>query len=431
MKNLIDNSIKIPAKSTVLFPLRAKYARIQSLLIFCYLFLEGVCVVQLIQRFLKLESAGGILLLFSAAVAMLLANSPLSSQYNDFLNLPVSLQIGSFSINKTLIHWINDGFMAVFFVLVGMEVKKELFEGALSSYQQAIFPAIAAVGGMIVPALVYWFIAKQDPSLANGWAIPMATDIAFALGIMALLSKQVPLPLKIFLLALAIIDDLGAIVVIALFFSHELSVQALIFSGISILTLVLLNRFRVSALCAYMVVGAILWASVLKSGVHATLAGVIIGFCIPLKGKKGERPLHDFEHILAPWSSFVILPLFAFANAGVSFDGIDVSMISSPLLLAIACGLIIGKPVGVFGFSYISVKLGLAKLPDGINFKQIFAVAVLCGIGFTMSMFLASLAFNADAGESVNTLSRLGILLGSTVSATLGYLFLKQTTKLN
>ena len=388
-------------------------------------------MVQLIQRFLKLESAGGILLLFSAAVAMLLANSPLSSQYNDFLNLPVSLQIGSFSINKTLIHWINDGFMAVFFVLVGMEVKKELFEGTLSSYRQAIFPAIAAVGGMIVPALVYWFIAKQDPSLANGWAIPMATDIAFALGIMALLSKQVPLPLKIFLLALAIIDDLGAIVVIALFFSHELSVQALIFSGISILTLVLLNRFRVSALCAYMVVGAILWASVLKSGVHATLAGVIIGFCIPLKGKKGERPLHDFEHILAPWSSFVILPLFAFANAGVSFDGIDVSMISSPLLLAIACGLIIGKPVGVFGFSYISVKLGLAKLPDGINFKQIFAVAVLCGIGFTMSMFLASLAFDADAGESVNTLSRLGILLGSTVSATLGYLFLKQTTKLS
>ena len=388
-------------------------------------------MVQLIQRFLKLESSGGILLLFSAAVAMLLANSPLSSQYNDFLNLPVSLQIGSFSINKTLIHWINDGFMAVFFVLVGMEVKKELFEGALSSYQQAIFPAIAAVGGMIVPALVYWFIAKQNPSLANGWAIPMATDIAFALGIMALLSKQVPLPLKIFLLALAIIDDLGAIVVIALFFSHELSVQALIFSGISILTLVLLNRFRVSALCAYMVVGAILWASVLKSGVHATLAGVIIGFCIPLKGKKGERPLHDFEHILAPWSSFVILPLFAFANAGVSFDGIDVSMISSPLLLAIACGLIIGKPVGVFGFSYISVKLGLAKLPDGINFKQIFSVAVLCGIGFTMSMFLASLAFDADAGESVNTLSRLGILLGSTVSATLGYLFLKQTTKLS
>ena len=200
--------------------------------------------------------------------------------------MPVSLQIGSFSINKTLIHWINDGFMAVFFVLVGMEVKKELFEGALSTYQQAIFPAIAAIGGMVIPAVVYWFIAKQDPSLANGWAIPMATDIAFALGIMALLSKQVPLPLKIFLLALAIIDDLGAIVVIALFFSHGLSVQALIFSAVAIIVLILLNRFKVSALCAYMVVGAILWASVLKSGVHATLAGVIIGFSIPLKGKK-------------------------------------------------------------------------------------------------------------------------------------------------
>lgn len=386
-------------------------------------------MLQLIQRFLKLESAGGILLLLSAVAAMLLANSPLSEQYNNFLNLPVSIQIGHFTIDKTLIHWINDGFMAVFFILVGMEVKKELFEGSLSSYQQAIFPAIAAIGGMIIPAIVYWFIAKQDPSLVNGWAIPMATDIAFALGIMALLSKQVPLPLKIFLLALAIIDDLGAIVVIALFFSHGLSVQALFFSAIAIIALVLLNRFKVSALCAYMVVGAILWASVLKSGVHATLAGVIIGFCIPLNGKNGEKPLHDFEHILAPWSSFIILPLFAFANAGVSFEGLDFTMLSSPLLLAIALGLIIGKPVGVFSFSYISVKLGLAKLPNGVNFKQIFAVALLCGIGFTMSMFLASLAFEADAGETINTLSRLGILLGSTISAIIGYFCLKQTTK--
>lgn len=386
-------------------------------------------MLQLIQRFLKLESAGGILLLLSAVAAMLLANSPLSEQYNNFLNLPVSIQISHFAIDKTLIHWINDGFMAVFFILVGMEVKKELFEGSLSSYQQAIFPAIAAIGGMIIPAIVYWFIAKQDPSLVNGWAIPMATDIAFALGIMALLSKQVPLPLKIFLLALAIIDDLGAIVVIALFFSHGLSVQALFFSAITIIALVLLNRFKVSALCAYMVVGAILWASVLKSGVHATLAGVIIGFCIPLNGKNGEKPLHDFEHILAPWSSFIILPLFAFANAGVSFEGLDFTMLSSPLLLAIALGLIIGKPVGVFSFSYISVKLGLAKLPNGVNFKQIFAVALLCGIGFTMSMFLASLAFEADAGETINTLSRLGILLGSTISAIIGYFCLKQTTK--
>lgn len=386
-------------------------------------------MLKLVQQFFKLESSGGFLLFFSALVAMLLANSPLENTYNTFLNLPVHLQIGSFAINKTLIHWINDGFMAVFFVLVGMEVKKELFEGSLSSYQQAIFPGIAAIGGMIVPAAVYWCITRTNPTLTDGWAIPMATDIAFALGIMALLSKQIPPALKIFLLALAIIDDLGAIIVIALFFSHELSVQALIFSSVAIVMLILLNRFKIASLCAYMVVGAILWASVLKSGVHATLAGVIIGFCIPLKGKNGETPLYDFEHILAPWSAFVILPLFAFANAGVSFTGVDFTMLSSPLLLAIALGLIIGKPVGVFGFSYLSVKLGITKLPDHINFKQIFAVAILCGIGFTMSMFLASLAFKADAGESLNTLSRLGILLGSSISALLGYLFLKHTTK--
>ncbi|OOF63864.1 Na+/H+ antiporter NhaA [Rodentibacter sp. Ppn85] len=386
-------------------------------------------MLQLIQQFFKLESSSGILLLFAAFIAILFANSPLNTFYHDFLNLPVSIQIGSFAINKTLIHWINDGFMAVFFVLVGLEVKRELLEGSLSSYQQAVFPAIAAVGGMAIPALVYILIAHEDPTLANGWAIPMATDIAFALGVVALLSKQVPLPLKVFLLALAIIDDLGAIVVIALFFSHGLSIQALIFSAIAIILLIALNRFKVTALCAYMVVGTILWASVLKSGVHATLAGVIIGFCIPLKGEKGETPLEDFEHLLAPWTSFLILPLFAFANAGVSFEGGDFSMLTSPLLLAISLGLIIGKPVGVFGFSYLSVKLGIAKLPEGINFKQIFAVAILCGIGFTMSMFLASLAFDANAGESVNTLSRLGILIGSTISAIVGYIFLKQTTK--
>lgn len=384
---------------------------------------------QAILRFFKLESAGGILLFIAAIIAMLLANSPLSSLYMTFLNLPVSVQIGTFSIDKNLLHWINDGFMAVFFVLVGMEVKRELFEGSLSSYQQAVFPAIAAIGGMVVPALIYLLVVQQDPTLSQGWAIPMATDIAFALGIMALLSKQIPLPLKVFLLALAIIDDLGAIVVIALFFSHGLSIAALISAAIAVTLLVILNRLKVSALCAYMVVGAILWASVLKSGVHATLAGVIIGFCIPLKGKNGETPLHQFEHILAPWSSFFILPLFAFANAGVSFEGIDATMLFSPLLLAIALGLIVGKPIGVFGFSYLSVKLGLAKLPDGVNFKQIFAVALLCGIGFTMSMFLATLAFDADAGESINTLSRLGILIGSTISAISGYLLLKQTTK--
>ena len=383
----------------------------------------------MLKRFFQQESSGGILLLLSAITAMIFANSPFVAFYHDFLNLPVAVSIGSFAIDKTLIHWINDGFMAVFFVLVGMEVKRELLEGSLASYQQAIFPAIAALGGMIVPALVYLLVASGHSEFANGWAIPMATDIAFALGIVALLGKRVPLPLKVFLLALAIIDDLGAIVVIALFFSQELSLTALVCAAIAIVLLICLNRFKVSALCAYVLVGGILWASVLKSGVHATLAGVIIGFCIPLRGAKGETPLHDFEHALAPWASFFILPLFAFANAGVSFAGLDWSMLGSPLLWAIALGLIIGKPLGVFSFCYASVKLGVAKLPQGVNFKQIFAIALLCGIGFTMSMFLASLAFESDAGESINALSRLGILFGSSLSALIGYGALKATTK--
>ncbi|WP_386691273.1 Na(+)/H(+) antiporter NhaA [Lonepinella sp. MS14434] len=381
------------------------------------------------QRFFKMESASGILLLIFAFVAMLCANSSLQSTYFNFLDIPVAIQFGSFAINKTFIHWINDGFMAVFFVVVGMEVKREILEGSLSSYQQAIFPAFAAIGGMIVPAIIYWFITQQHAELSNGWAIPMATDIAFALGIVALLGKQVPLPLKVFLLALAIIDDLGAIVVIALFFSSDLSTQALTISAIAILGLVILNRLKVGHLCAYILVGLVLWAAVLKSGVHATLAGVILGFCIPLKDKKGESPLHTFEHILAPWCSFFVLPLFAFANAGVFLGDVDNDMIFSALPLGITLGLLIGKPLGVFSFSYLSVKLGIAKLPEGINFKQIFAIAILCGIGFTMSMFLASLAFVGEADSAINTLSRLGILLGSCGSAILGYGLLKITTK--
>ncbi len=386
-------------------------------------------MLNFVQRFFKMESASGILLLIFAFVAMLCANSSLQSTYFNFLDIPVAIQFGSFAINKTFIHWINDGFMAVFFVVVGMEVKREILEGSLSSYQQAIFPAFAAIGGMIVPAIIYWFITQQHAELSNGWAIPMATDIAFALGIVALLGKQVPLPLKVFLLALAIIDDLGAIVVIALFFSSDLSTQALTISAIAILGLVILNRLKVGHLCAYILVGLVLWAAVLKSGVHATLAGVILGFCIPLKDKKGESPLHTFEHILAPWCSFFVLPLFAFANAGVFLGDVDNDMIFSALPLGITLGLLIGKPLGVFSFSYLSVKLGIAKLPESINFKQIFAIAILCGIGFTMSMFLASLAFVGEADSAINTLSRLGILLGSCGSAILGYGLLKITTK--
>ncbi|MCT8658783.1 Na+/H+ antiporter NhaA [Glaesserella parasuis] len=389
-------------------------------------------MIQHIRKFLQLESASGILLLAFAMLAMLFANTPLKDLYFDFLSMPVSIQIGLFSIHKPLLMWVNDGFMAVFFVLIGLEVKREMMVGAISSYQRAIFPAIGALGGMIVPALVFTLINSDSPEFQQGWAIPMATDIAFALGVLGLLGKRVPFALKIFLLALAIIDDLGAIVVIAIFFSHELSTTALISAVIAITALIIMNRMRVTAICAYMVVGLILWASVLKSGVHATLAGVIIGFCVPLKGKNGEEPLAHFEHILAPWCSFVILPLFAFSNAGVSLAGMSLITLFSPLTMGVALGLLVGKTLGVFSFSFLAVKLGIAQLSEGINFKQIFAVSVLCGIGFTMSMFLAGLAFGGDEADGqFISLARLGILIGSGISAVLGYYLLKLCTMPN
>ncbi|MCT8543370.1 Na+/H+ antiporter NhaA [Glaesserella parasuis] len=389
-------------------------------------------MIQHIRKFLQLESASGILLLAFAMLAMLFANTPLKDLYFDFLSMPVSIQIGLFSIHKPLLMWVNDGFMAVFFVLIGLEVKREMMVGAISSYQRAIFPAIGALGGMIVPALVFTLINSDSPEFQQGWAIPMATDIAFALGVLGLLGKRVPFALKIFLLALAIIDDLGAIVVIAIFFSHELSITALISAAIAITALIMMNRMRVTAICAYMVVGLILWASVLKSGVHATLAGVIIGFCVPLKGKNGEEPLAHFEHILAPWCSFVILPLFAFSNAGVSLAGMSLSTLFSPLTMGVALGLLVGKTLGVFSFSFLAVKLGIAQLSEGINFKQIFAVSILCGIGFTMSMFLAGLAFGGDEADGqFISLARLGILIGSGISAVLGYYLLKLCTMPN
>ena len=389
-------------------------------------------MIRQIKNFLKLESSGGILLFAAAILAIICANTGVKSVYFDFLQTQVVLKVGAFAIDKPLLMWINDGFMAVFFVLVGLEVKREMFEGSLSSVHKASLPAFAAFGGMIVPALIYYFINHHDPELVRGWAIPMATDIAFALGIVALLSKQVPLPLKMFLLALAIIDDIGAIVVIAIFFSHEMSMPALIVASLAIITLFTMNRYKVVSMIHYLIVGLILWASVLKSGVHATLAGVIIGFAIPLRGKNGETPLYHLEHILAPWCSFVILPLFAFANAGVSFDGMSLEKLTSPVPLGIAFGLFIGKPVGVFLFSYVAVLLRLAGLPQGVNFKQIFAIAVLCGIGFTMSVFIAGLAFGTDNNSNnMLPLAQLGILIGTNLSAVLGYILLKATTNKN
>ncbi|OEE42459.1 Na+/H+ antiporter NhaA [Vibrio anguillarum] len=370
-----------------------------------------------IRDFFKMESAGGILLVIAAAIAMMIANSPLNDVYQSFLH--------SYVFGMSVSHWINDGLMAVFFLLIGLEVKRELLEGALKSKETAIFPAIAAVGGMLAPALIYVLFTVGDAQAIQGWAIPAATDIAFALGIMALLGKRVPISLKVFLLALAIIDDLGVVVIIALFYSGDLSTIALTVGFLMTGVLFVLNNKHVTKISLYLIVGAILWFAVLKSGVHATLAGVVIGFSIPLKGDKGEySPLKHLEHALHPYVAFGILPLFAFANAGISLEGISVSSLTSMLPLGVALGLFIGKPLGIFTFSWAAVKLGVAKLPEGINFKHIFAVSVLCGIGFTMSIFISSLAFGPTNAE-FDTFARLGILMGSTTAAIVGYILLR------
>ncbi|MBA5761560.1 Na+/H+ antiporter NhaA [Vibrio sp. 404] len=370
----------------------------------------------IIRDFFKLESAGGVLLVIAAAIAMTIANSPLNEFYQEFLH--------TYVFGMSISHWINDGLMAVFFLLIGLEVKRELLEGALKSRETAIFPAIAAVGGMLAPALVYLAFNFNDPAAIQGWAIPAATDIAFALGIMALLGSRVPISLKVFLLALAIIDDLGVVVIIALFYSGDLSTTALAIGFAMTAALFLLNSRKVTKLLPYMIVGAILWVAVLKSGVHATLAGVVIGFAIPLKGKKGEKsPLKHMEHALHPYVAFGILPLFAFANAGISLQGVSMDGLTSMLPLGIAMGLLVGKPLGIFSFSWLAVKAGIAKLPEGISMKHIFAVSVLCGIGFTMSIFISSLAFGPTNAE-FDTYARLGILMGSTTAAILGYFLL-------
>ncbi len=379
-----------------------------------------------ITKFLRLESAGGIILIMMALLAMTLANSPLSGYYQQFLDLDVQLRFGALDIHKPLLLWINDGLMAIFFLVIGLEVKREMIDGALSTRAQATFPAIAALGGMVAPALIYLLFNHGVPETHAGWAIPAATDIAFALGVMALLGNRVPVSLKVFLLALAIIDDLGVIFIIALFYTSELSMSALAVAAAATALLFWMNRRGVDRLSFYMIVGAVLWVAVLKSGVHATLAGVVLGFMIPYKGKRYSSPLKHLEHKLHGWCVYFILPLFAFANAGVSLTGLTLGSLASAVPLGVMLGLCVGKPIGITLISYLALKLKLAKLPEGTNFGQIMAVSVLCGIGFTMSMFIASLAFSADA-HHYDTLSRLGILCGSTIAAVSGYLILRAT----
>ncbi|MBG2938646.1 Na+/H+ antiporter NhaA [Proteus mirabilis] len=377
----------------------------------------------IIRQFLRLEASGGILLIVAAIIALIMANTPLSALYNEFLSIPIMIKFGALELDKPLILWVNDALMAIFFLVVGLEVKRELKEGSLAQRDRAIFPAIAAVGGMLAPALIYLFFNHGDAIGQQGWAIPAATDIAFALGVMALLGRRVPVELKVFLLALAIIDDLGVIVIIALFYSKSVALVPLLLAALITIMLFILNWRKVSNTAVYLVLGFILWVCILKSGIHATIAGVIVGFLIPLRDKEGASPSEELEHVLHPWVAYLILPLFAFSNAGVSLNGVTLDGMLSTLPVGIALGLFLGKPIGIFLFSWVSVKLEIAKLPDAINLKQIFAVSVLCGIGFTMSIFIAGLAFEG-AIEAYNTYSKLGILVGSTMAAVVGYLLL-------
>lgn len=391
-------------------------------------------MLELFNKFLKKESSVGILLMIATVLALLLANSPLHGLYEYFLETPLEIRLGrNLQIGKPLLLWINDGLMAVFFLYIGLEVKREVLVGQLSSKAQIILPGVAALGGMIVPALIYVLINQGDPAALDGWAIPAATDIAFALGVLALLGSRVPSSLKIFLLALAIMDDLGAIVIIALFYSSDLSLTMLVLSAICLALLVILNRLHVVKLAPYLWVGAFLWIFVLKSGVHATLAGVALAFAIPLKDhiNPEESPLKTLEHTLHPWVSFLILPVFAFANAGIPLTGMGIADLFHPVPLGIMLGLVAGKLLGVFGFSLAAIKFGLAKLPEKSTYKHLFGVAALCGIGFTMSLFIGGLAFEHTGGDAVAYLTthRIGILSGSLLAGLLGYAILAVNNK--
>ncbi|MEM7349573.1 MAG: Na+/H+ antiporter NhaA [Acidobacteriota bacterium] len=374
-----------------------------------------------LRQLMQSEAASGILLMLAAVLALIAANSSLAGLYGGLLDVPVSVSIGSLEIAKPLLLWINDGLMAIFFLLIGLEVKREVLIGQLSKPSQAIFPASAAVGGMLVPALFYVVLNRNDSDALAGWAVPTATDIAFALGVLALLGDRVPAALKIFLLALAILDDLGAIVIIAIFYAGDISLTSLALASVALVVLTILNRSGVTAISPYVVIGLMLWVFVLKSGVHATLAGVALAFAIPLRNSQGESPSSRLEHGLHSWVSFGIMPVFAFANAGVSLSGFDVARLAEPVTLGVILGLVIGKPLGVFGFSWLVVRTGLARLPQGVSWLQVYGVSTLCGIGFTMSLFIGSLAFEHLTRTDYLIANRIGILVGSLVSALVGY----------
>ncbi|QDP01231.1 Na+/H+ antiporter NhaA [Thalassotalea sp. PS06] len=383
-----------------------------------------------ILSFFKLESAGGIILMFAAVLAMIFANTELRVYYDLLLSTPVAVIVGPLEVAKPLLLWINDGLMAVFFFLVGLELKRELIEGELSDRRNIILPGVGAIGGMLVPALVYVYFNYDDPMLRQGWAIPAATDIAFALGVLSLLGSRVPSSVKVFLTSLAIFDDIGAIIIIAAFYTDDISFVSLVVVACCIPILYLLNRNKVEARSLYMMVGIIMWVALLKSGVHATLSGVLVALFIPMKSltRKNFSPLKSLEHDLHSVVAFFVLPVFAFANAGINLTGVGTEQIFHSVPVGIALGLFIGKQVGIFGLCYLAIKAGWTRLPAGMNYTALYGTAALCGIGFTMSLFIGSLTFEMGGMDKLFD-ERIGIIAGSLMSGIVGFVLLRMALK--
>ena len=380
------------------------------------------------KYFFKLESASGLILLFAAVIALIISNSDIASTYFSVLQKYITIGFGSFSLKLTVLHWINDVLMTIFFFLVSLEIKREMVQGELSNPKQALLPIIGAVGGMVVPAVVYILINLSSPETLKGWAIPSATDIAFSLGVLSLLGKRVPVSLKIFLTALAIIDDLGAIIIIAFFYSGNIQTFYLILMLMAVIALFILNKFNVRAFTPYLLIGILLWDFTHQSGVHATISGVLLALLIPHDKKKASKSLLlKLEHGISKYVAFGIMPLFAFANAGVSLEGLSLKALLDPVPLGIVCGLFFGKQIGVFLFSYISVKLNFAQKPSNSNWLSLYSVSILTGIGFTMSLFVGNLAFVNS--ENYMDGVKIGVLTGSLLSTLFGYFLLSLSTK--
>ena len=394
-----------------------------------------VRAIELLRDFFRLQAAAGIVLMAAAALAMIVANSPWHEAYQAFRHLPIGFTIGDFGLVKGAEHWINDGLMAVFFLLVALEIKRETLSGQLSSREQMLLPVLCAVGGVAVPAILFWGVNNDDPTALRGWAIPTATDIAFALGILALLGSRVPLGMKLLLSTIAVVDDLVAILIIAIFYTHELAAYQLAWAGAGIGLMLLLNWRGVTRLWPYLLLGALVWYFVLKSGVHATLAGVVTGLLIPLRGDtldstqaEAPSPLESLEHALHPWVAYLVLPLFAFANAGLALNGLRMGDVLAPVPLGIVLGLVLGKPVGIVAVALIARAAGIARVPDGMDLKAMLGLGMLCGVGFTMSLFISNLAYSTIGGH-FGEASVLGVLCASVISALIGWVWLRFNLK--